>query len=145
MHSSFQKRYIAPILFIASSCIAFYAPKVTQLPSKTVRESDNNTLLVCRVDGLPSPYVTWAYNGIPIPPSEPIKSLDLCQYRQRGFYRSSPYSLTICDLKSKEHQGKYTCTATNKIGQHSKTMMLTVLGRFRIRYNFSFFKSCLYL
>ena len=109
--------------------LAWLAPKVTSFPSKTVQESDKNILLVCEVDGFPTPKVTWAFNNLPLPPSESIQTLNKCQSMQPGLYRINPHMLAVCHVEYPQHQGMYTCVATNKKGRHSTNMTLTVLGR----------------
>lgn len=75
--------------------------------------------LDCKVSGLPSPDLMWLVNGKPILP-------DFCHrmlVRENGVH-----SLLIDPLKQSD-AGTYTCIATNKAGQSSFCLELSVVAR----------------
>lgn len=75
--------------------------------------------IVCQVSGLPTPDLTWLLNGKPVLPDGTHKML----VRETGVH-----SLLI-DPLSQNDAGTYTCLATNKTGQNSFSLELTVVGK----------------
>lgn len=71
------------------------------------------------MSGLPTPDLTWLLNGKPVLPDGTHKML----VRETGVH-----SLLI-DPLSQNDAGTYTCLATNRAGQNSFTLELTVVGK----------------
>ena len=71
------------------------------------------------MSGLPTPDLTWLLNGKPVLPDGTHKML----VRETGVH-----SLLI-DPLSQNDAGTYTCLATNKTGQDSFSLELTVVGK----------------
>lgn len=71
------------------------------------------------MSGLPTPDLTWLLNGKPVLPDSTHKML----VRETGVH-----SLLI-DPLSQNDAGTYTCLATNRAGQNSFTLELTVVGK----------------
>lgn len=75
--------------------------------------------LDCKVSGLPPPELTWLLNGQPVLPDASHKML----VRETGVH-----SLLIDPLTQRD-AGTYTCVATNKTGQNSFSLELTVVAK----------------
>ncbi|RMB93227.1 hypothetical protein DUI87_30349 [Hirundo rustica rustica] len=84
-------------------------------------DDGNYTIMAAnpQVSGLPTPDLTWLLNGKPVLPDARHKML----VRETGVH-----SLLI-DPLSQSDAGTYTCLATNKTGQNSFTLELTVVAK----------------
>lgn len=71
------------------------------------------------MSGLPPPELTWLLDGKPVLPDASHKML----VRETGVH-----SLLIDPLTQRD-AGTYTCVATNKTGQNSFSLELTVVGK----------------
>lgn len=78
-----------------------------------------SAVFVFQVSGLPNPELMWLVNGRPIYPDMYHKML----VRENGVH-----SLVIDPLMQND-AGTYTCIASNKAGQSSFSLELTVVGR----------------
>lgn len=90
-----------------------------------------------QVSGLPNPELMWLRNGRPMVP-------DL---RHRMLVRENGVHSLLIDPLTKADAGTFTCIATNKAGQNSFSLELTVMGKtFQICGHFStilwHFPSC---
>ncbi|XP_035255371.1 myopalladin isoform X2 [Anguilla anguilla] len=97
----------------------FFRPHFLQAPGDMLAHEGRVCRLDCKVSGLPSPDLMWLVNGKPILP-------DFCHrmlVRENGVH-----SLLIDPLKQSD-AGTYTCIATNKAGQSSFCLELSVVAR----------------
>uniref|UniRef100_A0A8B9R1K0 Myopalladin n=1 Tax=Anas platyrhynchos TaxID=8839 RepID=A0A8B9R1K0_ANAPL len=94
----------------------FFRPYFLQAPGDMVAHEGRLCRLDCKVSGLPTPDLTWLLNGKPVLPDSTHKML----VRETGVH-----SLLI-DPLSQNDAGTYTCLATNRAGQNSFTLELTV-------------------
>ncbi|XP_009892281.1 PREDICTED: myopalladin [Charadrius vociferus] len=97
----------------------FFRPYFLQAPGDMVAHEGRLCRLDCKVSGLPTPDLTWLLNGKPVLPDGTHKML----VRETGVH-----SLLI-DPLSQNDAGTYTCLATNKTGQNSFTLELTVVAK----------------
>ncbi|XP_039927016.1 myopalladin [Hirundo rustica] len=97
----------------------FFRPYFLQAPGDMVAHEGRLCRLDCKVSGLPTPDLTWLLNGKPVLPDARHKML----VRETGVH-----SLLI-DPLSQSDAGTYTCLATNKTGQNSFTLELTVVAK----------------
>ncbi|NWX44055.1 MYPN protein, partial [Steatornis caripensis] len=97
----------------------FFRPYFLQAPGDMVAHEGRLCRLDCKVSGLPTPDLTWLLNGKPVLPDGPHKML----VRETGVH-----SLLI-DPLSQNDAGTYTCLATNKTGQNSFSLELTVVAK----------------
>ncbi|XP_010076532.1 PREDICTED: myopalladin [Pterocles gutturalis] len=97
----------------------FFRPYFLQAPGDMVAHEGRLCRLDCKVSGLPPPDLTWLLNGKPVLPDGTHKML----VRETGVH-----SLLI-DPLSQNDAGTYTCLATNKTGQNSFTLELTVVAK----------------
>ncbi|XP_030308718.1 myopalladin isoform X1 [Calypte anna] len=97
----------------------FFRPYFLQAPGDMVAHEGQLCRLDCKVSGLPTPDLTWLLNGKPVLPDGTHKML----VRETGVH-----SLLI-DPISQNDAGTYTCLATNKTGQNSFTLELTVVAK----------------
>nr|XP_033772787.1 vascular cell adhesion protein 1 [Geotrypetes seraphini] len=81
---------------------------LTVMPSETVKEGDP-VVISCRSVGVPSPHIIL---------SKRVENGDMMLKSEDGIY-------TIQRVQE-EHAGTYKCEATNKFGQHSRTITLNV-------------------
>ncbi|XP_048799711.1 myopalladin isoform X3 [Lagopus muta] len=98
----------------------FFRPYFLQAPGDMVAHEGRLCRLDCKVSGLPTPDLTWLLNGKPVLPDGTHKML----VRETGVH-----SLLI-DPLSQNDAGTYTCLATNKTGQNSFSLELTVVVLF---------------
>lgn len=75
-------------------------------------------LITLKVSGLPTPDLSWQLNGRPIRPDSSHKML----VRENGVH-----SLIIEPVTSRD-AGIYTCIASNRAGENSFSLELTVAG-----------------
>ncbi|XP_054995129.1 myopalladin [Sorex araneus] len=97
----------------------FFRPHFLQAPGDMVAHEGRLCRLDCKVSGLPPPDLTWLLNGHPVLPDASHKML----VRETGVH-----SLLIDPLTQRD-AGTYTCVATNKTGQNSFSLELTVVAR----------------
>ncbi|XP_009511805.1 myopalladin [Phalacrocorax carbo] len=97
----------------------FFRPYFLQAPGDMVAHEGRLCRLDCKVSGLPTPDLTWLLNGKPVLPDGRHKML----VRETGVH-----SLLI-DPLSQNDAGTYTCLATNKTGQNSFSLELTVVAK----------------
>ncbi|NWV15508.1 MYPN protein, partial [Ptilonorhynchus violaceus] len=97
----------------------FFRPYFLQAPGDMVAHEGRLCRLDCKVSGLPTPDLTWLLNGKPVLPDARHKML----VRETGVH-----SLLI-DPLSQSDAGTYTCIATNKTGQNSFSLELTVVAK----------------
>ncbi|OXB74727.1 UNVERIFIED_CONTAM: hypothetical protein H355_001559, partial [Colinus virginianus] len=91
------------------------------IEASTNDDDGNYTIMAAnpQVSGLPTPDLTWLLNGKPVLPDGTHKML----VRETGVH-----SLLI-DPLSQNDAGTYTCLATNKTGQNSFSLELTVVAK----------------
>ncbi|XP_068272798.1 myopalladin [Nyctibius grandis] len=97
----------------------FFRPYFLQAPGDMVAHEGRLCRLDCKVSGLPTPDLTWLLNGKRVLPDGTHKML----VRETGVH-----SLLI-DPLSQNDAGTYTCLATNKTGQNSFSLELTVVAK----------------
>ncbi|XP_028917263.1 myopalladin isoform X2 [Ornithorhynchus anatinus] len=97
----------------------FFRPHFLQAPGDMVAHEGRLCRLDCKVSGLPPPELTWLLNGQPVLPDTTHKML----IRETGVH-----SLLI-DPLTQNDAGTYTCMATNKTGQNSFSLELTVVAK----------------
>ncbi|MBN3271157.1 MYPN protein, partial [Polyodon spathula] len=97
----------------------FFRPHFLQAPGDLVAHEGRLCRLDCKVSGLPTPDLLWLVNGKPVLPDNTHKML----VRENGVH-----SLLIDPLMQSD-AGTYTCIATNKAGQNSFCLDLTVVGK----------------
>ncbi|XP_066205047.1 myopalladin [Saccopteryx leptura] len=97
----------------------FFRPHFLQAPGDMVAHEGRLCRLDCKVSGLPPPELTWLLHGQPVLPDASHKML----VRETGVH-----SLLIDPLTQRD-AGTYTCVATNKTGQNSFSLELTVVAK----------------
>ncbi|XP_049620513.1 myopalladin [Suncus etruscus] len=97
----------------------FFRPHFLQAPGDMVAHEGHLCRLDCKVSGLPPPDLSWLLNGHPVLPDASHKML----VRETGVH-----SLLIDPLTQRD-AGTYTCVATNKTGQNSFSLELTVVAK----------------
>ncbi|XP_067908512.1 myopalladin isoform X2 [Heterodontus francisci] len=97
----------------------FFCPHFLQAPGDMIVHEGQICRLDCKVSGLPNPDLMWLLNGKPILPNITHKML----VRENGIH-----SLLIDHLTA-EDAGTYTCIATNKAGQSSFSLELSVVAK----------------
>ncbi|KAM9327064.1 myopalladin [Gastrophryne carolinensis] len=97
----------------------FFRPYFLQAPGDMVAHEGRLCRLDCKVSGLPPPDIMWLLNGIPVASNATHKML----VRENGIH-----SLLI-DPLSQADAGTYTCFATNKAGQNSFSLDLSVMAK----------------
>ncbi|KAM8923871.1 myopalladin isoform 2-T2 [Pelodytes ibericus] len=97
----------------------FYRPYFLQAPGDMVAHEGRLCRLDCKVSGLPTPDIMWLLSGRPVSPDATHKML----IRENGIH-----SLLI-DPLSQADAGTYTCIATNKTGQNSFSLELSVTAK----------------
>ncbi|XP_073097060.1 myopalladin isoform X3 [Manis javanica] len=97
----------------------FFRPHFLQAPGDMVAHEGRLCRLDCKVSGLPPPELTWLLNGQPVLPDASHKML----VRETGVH-----SLLIDPLTQRD-AGTYTCVATNKTGENSFSLELTVVAK----------------
>ncbi|XP_028279114.1 myopalladin isoform X2 [Parambassis ranga] len=101
----------------------FFRPHFLQAPGDMLAHEGRLCRLDCKVSGLPNPELMWLVNGRPIYPDMYHKML----VRENGVH-----SLVI-DPLTQNDAGTYTCIASNKAGQSSFSLELTVVGKNQTR------------
>ncbi|XP_070768071.1 neural cell adhesion molecule 1 [Enoplosus armatus] len=103
-----------PIYQQLSVSVVINAPPTVRLREevkKVIAGPETNVSLLCLVDGLPKPNITWT---MPV-------TLDPSHHQ----FNSDRSQLTIRSVARADY-GRYICTATNKIAESSATIMLHV-------------------
>ncbi|XP_053555191.1 vascular endothelial growth factor receptor kdr-like [Bombina bombina] len=90
------------------------APQVVQELTNAIVNSSSTLYLECRVNGTPTPNITWLKNGYVIKPASGITLL----------YNNS----LIIERVKKEDEGVYECQATNEMGLVSTSAFITIQG-----------------
>lgn len=91
----------------------------------TLRSSDSNVTLACRVDGNPSPEVNWVWKAQIIDSSYRIQGKTKYFTTQTNVDNSQWLNLTIFNATS-EDNGDYLCVAKNVGGVEERSLTLTV-------------------
>ncbi|XP_030058995.1 myopalladin isoform X2 [Microcaecilia unicolor] len=97
----------------------FFRPYFLQAPGDMVANEGRLCRLDCKVSGLPTPDLLWLLNGKPVVRDVTHKML----IRENGIH-----SLLI-DPLTQQDAGTYTCIATNKTGQNSFSLELSVVAK----------------
>ncbi|CAL9688202.1 unnamed protein product [Knipowitschia caucasica] len=97
----------------------FFRPHFLQAPGDMMAHEGKLCRLDCKVSGLPNPELMWLVNGRPIYP-------DL--YHRMLVRENGVHSLVIDPLTQKD-AGTYTCIASNKAGQSSFNLELSVVEK----------------
>ncbi|XP_072532898.1 myopalladin [Salminus brasiliensis] len=97
----------------------FFRPHFLQAPGDMVSHEGRLCRLDCKVSGLPHPEIMWLLNGKPIRQDLTHRML----VRENGIH-----SLVI-DPLTKDDAGTYTCIASNKAGQSSICLILSVVEK----------------
>ncbi|XP_048864175.1 myopalladin isoform X2 [Brienomyrus brachyistius] len=97
----------------------FFQPHFLQVPGDMVAHEGKLCRLDCKVSGLPNPELMWLRNGRPMVP-------DL---RHRMLVRENGVHSLLIDPLTKGDAGTFTCIATNKAGQNSFSLELTVMEK----------------
>ncbi|XP_041430653.1 vascular endothelial growth factor receptor kdr-like [Xenopus laevis] len=90
------------------------APQVIQELEPIVVNSSSTLFLECRVNGTPTPTITWLKNGYVIKPASGITF----EYN----------STLVIERVKKEDEGVYKCEAVNELGKVSTFAFITVQG-----------------
>lgn len=87
-------------------------PTITYFPHNvsTVNET-NNVSMVCRAESVPEPTITWIKTGI---------TSEILAYGEQ---------FQIVNTRSRD-DGKYTCIASNYLGQDSREVILNVQSKY---------------
>jgi hemicentin len=87
----------------------------------------NQTLeLKCQADGVPEPQIIWQFDGSALTTDGNISSpLENTEIEFISSDRS--VRIRITNLTS-EHQGRFTCVATNKAGKAEADIFVQVMG-----------------
>ncbi|NWW36050.1 PALLD protein, partial [Panurus biarmicus] len=98
----------------------FFRPHFLQAPGDLTVQEGKLCRMDCKasVSGLPTPDLSWQLNGRPIRPDSSHKML----VRENGVH-----SLIIEPVTSRD-AGIYTCIASNRAGENSFSLELTVAG-----------------
>eukprot|EP00079_Xenopus_tropicalis_P011249 XP_002936911.2 PREDICTED: myopalladin isoform X2 [Xenopus tropicalis] len=97
----------------------FFRPYFLQAPGDMVAHEGRLCRLDCKVSGLPTPDIMWLLNGRQVKPDATHKML----VRENGIH-----SLLI-DPVTKADSGTYICIATNKTGQNSFSLELSIMAK----------------
>ncbi|XP_018582435.2 neural cell adhesion molecule 1 isoform X1 [Scleropages formosus] len=106
-----RSRPISKTLTISVVVNALPEVKIHEKLKNVLAGPQNNVSLICLVSGEPTPNITW---------TSPLTS-DTSRY----IFNSDKSELTIPSVVRLDY-GEYTCTATNKIGEASASLMLDV-------------------
>ncbi|XP_059803312.1 myopalladin isoform X5 [Hypanus sabinus] len=97
----------------------FFCPHFLQAPGNMVAHEGQICRLDCKVSGLPNPDLMWLLDGKPVLPDATHKML----VRENGIHSLLIDHLTANDV------GTYTCIATNKAGQSSFSLELSIVAK----------------
>lgn len=79
------------------------SPRIVTAGENSIAGVGSKVSLKCRATGNPSPTLVWAFDGSPVT-------------SQSGVSVNSDGTELVIDIATKDHEGIYTCTATNIIG-----------------------------
>lgn len=82
----------------------------------------NNVTIICEDYGVPTPIITWARNGLPIPEPSFYFSSAVSLNRTSGYVIGSLLINRVQYL----HRGLYECTAKNEAGNDATTASVIV-------------------
>ncbi|XP_065811778.1 hemicentin-1 [Labrus bergylta] len=88
-------------------------PSITGGEKEVAVVENSQAQLVCVVEGVPQPSLSWEKDGTPVVESS-------------GEYTILPSGELVIDSAHPEDAGIYTCVATNEVGQDSQTVTLSV-------------------
>ena len=89
-------------------------PQFTERPADRVVLEGQNVTFNCKVIGIPEPLIKWNFSGGSVPE-----------------HRIDNGTLTLYKVKNtKEFEGRYTCTASNRAGLSFTDVSLVVDGEF---------------
>ncbi|XP_071599231.1 palladin isoform X2 [Heliangelus exortis] len=97
----------------------FFRPHFLQAPGDLTVQEGKLCRMDCKVSGLPTPDLSWQLNGRPIRPDSSHKML----VRENGVH-----SLIIEPVTARD-AGIYTCTASNRAGENTFSLELTVAAK----------------
>ncbi|XP_027532559.1 palladin isoform X5 [Neopelma chrysocephalum] len=97
----------------------FFRPHFLQAPGDLTVQEGKLCRMDCKVSGLPTPDLSWQLNGRPIRPDSSHKML----VRENGVH-----SLIIEPVTSRD-AGIYTCIASNRAGENTFSLELTVAAK----------------
>ncbi|KAM7051899.1 palladin isoform 4-T4 [Acridotheres tristis] len=97
----------------------FFRPHFLQAPGDLTVQEGKLCRMDCKVSGLPTPDLSWQLNGRPIRPDSSHKML----VRENGVH-----SLIIEPVTGRD-AGIYTCIASNRAGENSFSLELTVAAK----------------
>uniref|UniRef100_A0A803VMR3 Palladin n=1 Tax=Ficedula albicollis TaxID=59894 RepID=A0A803VMR3_FICAL len=97
----------------------FFRPHFLQAPGDLTVQEGKLCRMDCKVSGLPTPDLSWQLNGRPIRPDSSHKML----VRENGVH-----SLIIEPVTARD-AGIYTCIASNRAGENSFSLELTVAAK----------------
>ncbi|KAI6240753.1 EGF-like domain-containing protein [Aphelenchoides fujianensis] len=112
------------------------APTI-QLPAvgqRHVAVMRNHTLaLQCQAEGVPAPELTWAFNGVPFAAQHgssfiPLGNTDA----QLELTAGGAAEFRIANV-SRKQQGRYSCSAVNKVGRAEATVVVQVIEPLKLR------------
>jgi hypothetical protein len=86
---------------------------VVEPTDEKVKEG-SNVIFMCKSSGVPSPTITWLFNGQAIPWGHSIEKAG---------------SLFLTSVRHGTHNGRYTCVATSKAGNVAISAWLFVYGK----------------
>ncbi|XP_075321133.1 neural cell adhesion molecule 1-like [Odontesthes bonariensis] len=110
-HAKIRGRSVTKELLVSVVVNAPPTVRLREEVKKVIAGPETNVSLICLVDGLPKPNITW---------SMPV-TFDPSHHQ----FNSDRSQLTIQSVVRADF-GEYVCTATNKIGENSTTIMLHV-------------------
>uniref|UniRef100_A0A8C5NH55 Myopalladin-like n=1 Tax=Gouania willdenowi TaxID=441366 RepID=A0A8C5NH55_GOUWI len=99
----------------------FFRPHFLQAPGDMMAHEGRLCRLDCKVSGLPNPELMWLVNGKPI----------YSDIYHRMLVRENGIHSLVIDPLTKKDSGTYTCIASNKAGQSSFNLELTVMEKER--------------
>uniref|UniRef100_A0A8C3L8B2 Palladin n=1 Tax=Chrysolophus pictus TaxID=9089 RepID=A0A8C3L8B2_CHRPC len=97
----------------------FFRPHFLQAPGDLTVQEGKLCRMDCKVSGLPTPDLSWQLNGRPIRPDSSHKML----VRENGVH-----SLIIEPVTARD-AGIYTCVASNRAGENTFSLELTVAAK----------------
>uniref|UniRef100_A0A8C5PHA3 receptor protein-tyrosine kinase n=1 Tax=Leptobrachium leishanense TaxID=445787 RepID=A0A8C5PHA3_9ANUR len=89
-------------------------PQVIQELEDIVVNGSSTLFLECRVNGTPTPDITWMKNGYVVKPASGITLL----------YNNS----LVIERMKKDDEGTYECLATNELGEVKTAAIVTIIG-----------------
>lgn len=119
----------------AGEAIGFFEVLVLVPPSiegpsfRTMEAVSNQTIYIqCDISGIPIPEVDWYQDGEKIFSGH--KSAEIL---------NNGTTLQISEIDSTRHEGRYTCSARNKVGIAEADIFLQIIGKLKKNNNFCFY------